>query len=104
MRCVACGSECLVEGVVTPMDSSNGVLFIPTYISKFKAMLGVFKAMLGGDVREVRAYGCVSCGHLQHAVTFSEEERQHFLKFEGQQPDVLERLSEEPEAEGQDNG
>lgn len=103
MKCVACGSESLVEGVITPMDSTESVHFTPNYISKFKAMLGIFKAMLGTGPRNVRAYGCVRCGHLQLAVAFSEDERQHLLKFEGQQPGVLERLDEESEGTGRDD-
>jgi hypothetical protein len=86
-----------VEGVITPVDSTISVLFTPIYISKFKAMLGI-------GPREVRAYGCVRCGNLQLAVAFSEGERQHFLKFEGQQPGVLERLDEESEGAGRDDG
>ncbi|MFL6230473.1 MAG: hypothetical protein ACJ741_17005 [Pyrinomonadaceae bacterium] len=77
-----------MEGFITPTESTTSILFTPKYISKFKAIFGV-------GAREVRAYGCARCGHLQLAVTFSEGEQQHFLKFEGQQHDVLQRLSEE---------
>jgi hypothetical protein len=52
------------------------------------------KTMFGVGSKPVRAYGCVHCGHLQLAVEFGEEDTRRFLEFEGQQPSVLERLSE----------
>jgi hypothetical protein len=46
-------------------------------------------------IREVRAYGCVNCGHLQFAVDFSEEDLQRYRQFEGEQPNLLERINAE---------
>ena len=89
MKCVACGGEGLVEGVLGAGHGTDEVKFRPSGGSYFKVMLG-----LGS--RPVRAYGCARCGHLQLAVEFSEEDLQRFLEFEGQWPGVLERLGGEP--------
>jgi hypothetical protein len=85
MKCVACGSTALVEG--TLIDNSSG--FTPKESSNWKSMFGV-------GTREVRAYGCIRCHHLQLAISFSEEDLRRYQQFEGQQPGVLERLNSEP--------
>ena len=85
MKCVACGSTALVEG--TLIDNSSG--FKPKDASNLKSMFGV-------GTREVRAYGCIHCQHLQLAVSFSEQDLQRYQQFEGQQPGVLERINSEP--------
>ena len=82
MKCVACGSTALVEG--TLIDNSSG--FKPKELSNWKTMLGV-------GTREVRAYGCIHCQHLQLAISFSEEDLQRYQQFEGEQPGVLERIN-----------
>ncbi|HEX5888581.1 MAG TPA: hypothetical protein VFY61_07750 [Pyrinomonadaceae bacterium] len=85
MKCVACGSTALVEG--TLMDISSG--FKPKEYSDLKSMLGI-------GTREVRAYGCIHCQHLQLAVSFTEKDLQRYQQFEGEQPGVLERINSEP--------
>jgi hypothetical protein len=85
MKCVACGSTALVEG--TLIDNSSG--FMPKEVSNLKSMFGV-------GAREVRAYGCIHCQHLQLAVNFSKEDLQRYQQFEGKQPGVLERINLEP--------
>lgn len=85
MKCVACGSTALVEG--TLIDNSSG--FKPKELSNLKSMFGL-------GTREVRAYGCIHCQHLQLAVSFSEEDLQRYQQFEGEQPGVLERINSEP--------
>jgi hypothetical protein len=85
MKCVACGSTALVEG--TLIDNPSG--FKPKELSSLKSMFGV-------GTREVRAYGCIHCQHLQLAVSFTEEDLQRYQQFEGQQPGVLERINLEP--------
>ena len=82
MKCVACGSTALVEG--TMIDNSSG--FKPKESSKWKSMFGV-------GTREIRAYGCIHCQHLQLAVNFSEQDLQRYQQFEGEQPGVLERIN-----------
>jgi hypothetical protein len=58
-----------------------------------------FTFAFGGCIgkREVRAYGCIHCQHLQPAVNFTEEDLQRYQQFEGEQPSVLERITSEPE-------
>jgi hypothetical protein len=85
MKCVACGSTALVEG--TLIDNSSG--FVPKEASIWKSMFGV-------GSREVRAYGCIHCHHLQLAISFSEEDLHRYQQFEGEQPGVLERINSEP--------
>ena len=85
MKCVACGSTALVEG--TLIDNSSG--FKPKELSSWKSMFGI-------GTREVRAYGCIRCQHLQLAISFSEEDLQRYQQFEGEQPGVLERINSEP--------
>ena len=90
MKCAACGSSSLVEGTLplTPKDDL-----------KFKAGGRAFRDRAFGDRgRDVRAYGCVECGHLQMAVAFEPEEVERYKSFEGPQPPLAERLEEgEPE-------
>ncbi len=85
MKCVACGSTAMIEG--TLIDNSSG--FKPKESSNLKSMLGF-------GTREVRAYGCLHCQHLQLAVGFNEEDLQRYQQFEGEQPSVLERINSEP--------
>ena len=76
------------------MDNSSGgtSIFTPKELSIWKSMFGV-------GTREVRAYGCIHCQHLQLAVSFSEKDFQRYRQFEGEQPSVLERISSEPREE-----
>ena len=55
----------------------------------------VRKSLFGVGTRNIRANGCVHCGHLQLAVDFSEESFQRYQQFDGKQPGVLERISSE---------
>jgi hypothetical protein len=57
--------------------------------------VGVFKSMFGVGIRPIRAYGCVHCNHLQLAVDFTDKDRQKYQQFEGEQPNVLERINRE---------
>ena len=88
MKCVACGSTALVKG--TLMDNSGGrtAIFKPEEVSIWKSMFGI-------GTRGVRAYGCINCQHLQFAVEFSDEDLQSYQQFEGEQPNVLERINPE---------
>jgi hypothetical protein len=88
MKCVACDSESLVEGVLASGSGTDDTRFRPADSSYLRRFLG-----LGS--KPVRAYGCVHCGHLQLAVEFDEEDLRRSLEFEGQQPSVLERIKEE---------
>jgi len=88
MKCVACGSEALVEGSVMEAGSGSAVVFSPKDVPRFKSMLGI-------GMRAVRAYGCVHCRHLQLAVDFDDKDLERYQAFEGQQPDLLERINPE---------
>ena len=89
MKCVACGSTALVEGTLIENSGSGTSLFQPKQLSIWKSMFGV-------GTRELRAYGCIHCQHLQLAVSFSEKDFQRYQQFEGEQPGVLERINSEP--------
>lgn len=89
MKCVACGSAALVEGTVGDNSSGGTIIFKPKELSMWKSMFGV-------GTREVRAYGCIHCQHLQLAVSFSDEDVRRYQQFEGEQPGVLERINSEP--------
>ena len=89
MKCVACGSTALVEGALIDNSGGRASIFKPKELSIWKSMFGV-------GTREVRAYGCIHCQHLQLAVSFSEEDLQRYQQFEGEQPGVLERINSGP--------
>ena len=88
MKCVACGSNVLVEGTLLDSNGSVGA-FKPAEVPIWKSMFGV-------GTRSIRAYGCIRCHHLQLAVDFSEKDLQRYQQFEGEQPGVLERINSEP--------
>lgn len=93
MKCNACGSAGMVEGILQGDDGSTS-RFYPTDTSALRRMFAI-----GG--RAVRAYGCVHCQNLQLAVEFDEEDLGRYQQFEGEQPNVLERINPEPkEPEG----
>ena len=71
--------------------SSNGATlgFYPSDLPTLKRIFGI------GN-RDVQAYGCVHCGNLQFTVKFSERDLERYQEFEGQQPDVLERINSDP--------
>jgi predicted nucleic-acid-binding Zn-ribbon protein len=85
MKCVACGSTNLLEGKILDETGSTKLSFIPRDVSMWKAAFGI-------DVREISALGCLHCGHLHLNVNFSDEDRHRFLEFDGQQPDLLNRI------------
>jgi hypothetical protein len=93
MKCTACGSSALIEGTVRDNNSAP-VWFCLSDVPTLKAIFGV-------GTRKVRAYGCVHCQNLQFAVAFSESDFERYQQFEGEQPDVLERInSDSKELEG----
>lgn len=89
MKCVACGSASLIEGKL--LDTNGGM-------NAFKLNdVPTWKSIFGLGTRKVTAYGCVNCYHLQLAVDFSDEDRERYRQFEGQQPSLLERINAESE-------
>lgn len=83
MKCVACGGEELVEGV----------LFDKGYASEvgFKASdSSLLSRMFGTGVMSVRAFGCARCGHLQLGVELSERLLKEHQSFDAAPPSVTE--------------
>lgn len=89
MKCVACESVALVEGTLIETSNGGTTVFKPETLSIWKSLFGV-------GTRSIRAYGCLHCQHLQLAVNFSDEDLQRYQNFEGEQPDVLQRINSEP--------
>lgn len=88
MNCIACGSSNLIEGAVHDESGSTKLSFKPLKVSMWKAIFGI-------GVREIAALACVHCGHLHLNVNFSDEDKRNYIKFEGQQPDLLKRIESE---------
>jgi hypothetical protein len=88
MKCTACGSSSLVEGIVTGGDGPTPAF----YASDLPSLKRIFG--MGG--RAIQAHGCVHCHNLQFTVEFSESDLERYQQFEGEQPDVLERINSDP--------
>ena len=89
MNCIACGSSAMVSGSLVDISNGGETGFEIDNVSIWKTMLGI------GTRKKIRAYGCVHCQHLQLAVEFTGEEVQRYRQFEGEQPNVLERINTE---------
>ncbi|MBX3242964.1 MAG: hypothetical protein KF685_00665 [Acidobacteria bacterium] len=88
MKCLACGGESMVGGII--IDSNGGKPY-------FKLDdVSIWKSLFGVGTRTIRGYGCVRCGHLQLSVDFNETDLQRYQQFEGEQPGVLERINSDP--------
>ena len=93
MKCTACGSSSLVEGIIKDSNGST-LAFCPSDLSTFKTVFGI-------GSKAVQAYGCAHCRNLQFSVDFSERDLERYQQFEGEQPNVLERINSNPkELEG----
>lgn len=88
MKCIACESTNLIEGNILNESGGKQLSFKPLDVSMWKAIVGI-------GLRDISVYACVHCGHLQLNVDFSDEDKQHYLEFEGQQPDLLKRIESE---------
>ena len=89
MKCTACGSSALVAG--TMIGASDGTTF-----GFYPSDLPTLKRIFGIGSRAVQAHGCVHCGNLQFTVAFTERDLERYQEFEGEQPDVLERINSNP--------
>lgn len=89
MKCTACGSSSLVVGTVTGAADGSTFGFYPSDLPALKVAFGI-------GSRAVQAYGCVHCRNLQFTVEFSERDLERYQEFEGEQPDVLERINSNP--------
>ena len=83
MKCVSCGSTNLVEG---------DVLQTPKYNFKFHPGGSSLKDRMFGHGRQIHAYGCLHCNHLQFTVDFEPGDLERYQEFEGTQPPMIERL------------
>jgi hypothetical protein len=88
MKCTACGSSSLVAGTIMGGDGSTPG-FCPSDMPAFKRIFGI-------GSRAIQAYGCVRCRNLQFTVEFSDRDLERYQEFEGEQPDVLERINSNP--------
>jgi hypothetical protein len=89
MKCNVCGSTNLIKGSVGGSDGSAGSdIFVPDDKPFFKRMFSL-------DSRKIHCYACVHCNNLQFTVDFNEGDKKKYLKFEGQQPSLMERLESE---------
>ena len=92
MKCTACGSSSLVMGTIMGSDGSSPGFF-PSDMPALKRIFGI-------GSRKIQAYGCVRCRNLQFTVDFSERDFERYQQFEGEQPDVLERINSNPKELG----
>ena len=88
MNCIACGGVNLIEGNILNSDGGKLAVFKPLEVSMWKAVFGI-------DVREITALACVHCGNLHLNVNFSDEDKNRYRQFDGQQPDLLKRIESE---------
>jgi len=89
MKCIACGSRALIAGIVRENGGGAELRFYPSDQSLLKQLF------LSSGTR-VRSYGCLHCHNLQLAVDFNEGDLERYQQFEGEQPDVLERINSNP--------
>ena len=89
MKCTACGSSSLVVGTIMSSGDGSTPVFCPSDMPTLKRIFGI-------GSRAVEAYGCVHCRNLQFTVEFSERDLERYQEFEGEQPDVLERINSSP--------
>lgn len=88
MKCTACGSSALVVGKFIGGDGTN-----PSFSPSDTPAL---KRIFGFGSKAIQAYGCTHCRNLQFTVEFSERDLERYQEFEGEQPDVLERINSTP--------
>ena len=89
MKCTACGSSSLVEGTVIGANDGSTLGFYPSDMAALKRIFCI-------GSRAVQAYGCVRCRNLQFTVAFNERDLERYQQFEGEQPNVLERINSNP--------
>jgi hypothetical protein len=75
-------------GTIMSSDGSS-LGFYPTDLPALKRIFGF-------GSKGIQAYGCVHCRNLQFSVEFSERDFERYQGFEGEQPDVLERINSNP--------
>ena len=89
MKCTACGSSSLVVGTVVGASDGTTFGFYPSDMPTLKRIFGI-------GSKSIQAYACVHCRNLQFNVEFSERDLERYQEFEGEQPNVLERINSDP--------
>ena len=89
MKCTACGSSSLIVGTIMHAADGTTFGFCPSDMPALKRIFGI-------GSKAVQAYACVHCRNLQFTVEFSERDLERYQQFEGEQPDVLERINSNP--------
>ena len=81
MRCSACGSSNLVEGLLVDGDE-EATRFTFAGRSRWRKILGI------GN-REVITFACIRCGSIQQQVQFTEQDHERFASYEGPHPSIV---------------
>ena len=81
MKCLACGSSNVVEGVVS---DSNGHAVVFEFAER-----SLLRRLLGVGHREIVTFACVHCGVIQQRVSFTDEDRARLATFDAPQPSVV---------------
>jgi hypothetical protein len=89
MKCTACGSSSLVLGTIIGSADGSTFRFYPSDMPALKRIFGI-------GSRAVQAYACVHCRNLQFTIEFTARDLERYQEFEGEQPDVLERIKSDP--------
>ena len=89
MKCTACGSSSLVVGTIMSGGDGSTPGFYPSDMPTLKRIFGI-------GHRAIQAYACAHCRNLQFTVEFSERDLERYQEFEGEQPNVLERINSDP--------
>jgi hypothetical protein len=85
MECVRCGATAVIEGSLMDTGGGGGLAFL----SKDGPFL---KRIFGGGSRNIKAFACLHCSHIELMVEFTEKDRERYQEFEGPQPGVLDRI------------
>lgn len=88
MKCVACGGEELVEGVLFDKAYASEVGFKASGSSANSSSM--LSRMFGAKVMSVYAFGCARCGHLQFGVKLNERLLKEHQSFDKAPPSVTE--------------
>ena len=75
----------MIEGSLMETTGGGGVAFLPRSIS-------YLKRIFGSGNRNISAYACLHCSHVELMVEFTEKDRKRYQEFDGPQPGLLERI------------
>lgn len=81
MKCPACGSTNVVEGMVSDSNGHAVVFELETR--------SLLRRIKGVGHREVTTTACVHCGVIQQRVAFTDEDRARLATFDEPRPSVV---------------